>query len=92
GAYGAAYLSIAAPSHRVLALRGTALAPMAPRVLAAFSKLREIRTAAGPADLAALVPEIRLVESVVRLPRALADELQAARALAEGGARRRFAL
>ena len=93
GAYGAAYLSIAAPSHRVLALRGTAVAPMAPRVLAAFTKLRAIRTAAAsPSDLAALVPDIRLVDSVVRLPRALADELHAARALAEAGVRRRFAL
>lgn len=86
GAYGAAYLSIAAPSHRVLALRGTAVAPMAPRVLAAFSALSEIRAAAAsPGDLAALVPNIRLVDSVVRLPRALADELRAARSLAEPG-------
>jgi acetyl-CoA carboxylase carboxyltransferase component len=86
GAYGAAYLSIAAPSHRVLALRGTAVAPMAPRVLAAFTALREIRAAAeSPGDLAALVPDIRLVDSVVRLPRALADELRAAQALAEPG-------
>jgi len=93
GAYGAAYLSIAAPSHRVLALRGTAVAPMAPRVLAAFSKLREIRTAAeSPQDLAALVPNIRLVESVVRLPRALSEELRAVEAAGERGARQRFAL
>lgn len=80
GAYGAAYLSLAAPSHRVLAIRGTTVAPMAPRVLAAFRRLRGIREAAEtPDDLARLIPSIRIVESVMRLPRALADELAAAR-------------
>ncbi|MDX2170815.1 MAG: biotin-independent malonate decarboxylase subunit gamma [Deltaproteobacteria bacterium] len=84
GADGAADRAIAAPSQRVLARRGTAVAPMAPRVLAAFTALREIRaTAASSDDLAALVPNVRLVDSVVRLPRALADELRAAQALAE---------
>lgn len=78
GAYGAAYLSLAAPSHRILALRGTTVAPMAPRVLAAFSRLRGMRQAAEtPSDLAELIPEIRMVESVIRLPRALREELDA---------------
>ncbi len=93
GAYGAAYLAIAAPSHRVLAIQGTTVAPMAPRVLAAFQELREVRgTAVAPDDLAALIPEIRIVESVVHLPRALGDELARARAEVTGGRPRRFAL
>lgn len=80
GAYGAAYLAIAAPSHRVLAIQGTTVAPMAPRVLATFRELREIRDAAhAPDDLAAMIPDIRIVESVVRLPRALGEEFTAAR-------------
>jgi len=80
GAYGAAYLALAAPSHRILALRGTAIAPMAPRVLDAFQRLRGIRAAPDtPPDLARMFPEIRIVESVVRLPRALRDELSIAR-------------
>jgi acetyl-CoA carboxylase alpha subunit len=80
GAYGAAYLALAAPSHRILAIRGTAVAPMAPRVLAAFQRLRGIRAAADtPPDLARMIPEIRIVESVVRLPRVLAEELAVAR-------------
>ncbi len=75
GAYGAAYLSLAAPSHRILAIRGTTVAPMAPRVLAAFRALRGIRHAPEtPQDLAELIPEIRIVESVVRLPRVLHEE------------------
>jgi Malonate decarboxylase gamma subunit/Carboxyl transferase domain len=81
GAYGAAYLSFAAPSHRVLAIRGTSVAPMAPRVLAAFQRLRGMREAADtPQDLATHIPEIRIVDSIVRLPAALGEELQAARA------------
>lgn len=85
GAYGAAYLTLAAPSHRVLAIRGTAVAPMAPRVLAAFQRLRGLREAAEtPADLARMIPEIRIVESIVRLPRVLGEELEvAARAAAQ---------
>jgi malonate decarboxylase beta subunit len=80
GAYGAAYLTLAAPSHRVLAIRGTAVAPMAPRVLAAFQRLRGVRDALDtPRDLAEMIPEIRIVDSVVRLPRALTDELAIAR-------------
>jgi acetyl-CoA carboxylase beta subunit len=80
GAYGAAYLVLAAPSHRILAIRGTAIAPMAPRVLAAFQRLRGTRAALEtPADLAALIPEIRIVDSVVRLPRVLSEELERAR-------------
>ena len=79
GAYGAAYLALAAPSHRVLAIRGTTVAPMAPRVLAAFQRLRGIRhDEQTPEDLSRHVPEIRIVESVVRLPRVLGEELQAA--------------
>lgn len=80
GAYGAAYLSLAAPSHRILAIRGTTVAPMAPRVLAAFQRLRGIRNDPDtPQDLAHLIPEIRIVENVVRLPRALNEEWTAAR-------------
>jgi hypothetical protein len=83
GAYGAAYLALAAPSHRVLAIRGTAVAPMAPRVLAAFQQLRGVRAApATPPDLSRLIPELRMVESVVRLPRVLDEELAIARAAA----------
>jgi acetyl-CoA carboxylase alpha subunit len=84
GAYGAAYLALAAPSDRILALRGTAIAPMAPRVLAAFQRLRGIRAASDtPPDLARMFPDIRIVESVVRLPRALADELAIARRITQ---------
>jgi malonate decarboxylase beta subunit len=80
GAYGAAYLSLAAPSHRILAIRGTTVAPMAPRVLAAFQRLRGIRNDPDtPQNLAHLIPEIRIVESVVRLPRALNEEWAIAR-------------
>jgi Malonate decarboxylase gamma subunit/Carboxyl transferase domain len=94
GAYGAAYLTLAAPSHRILAMRGTTVAPMAPRVLAAFQRLRGLREAAEtPADLAAMIPEIHVVESVVRLPRALGDQLAAARQAAAGERHRaRFTL
>jgi hypothetical protein len=80
GAYGAAFLSLAAPSHRIIAIRGTSIAPMTPRVLAAFQRLRGVREAAEtPQDLAKLIPEIRILESVVRLPHALAEEIDAAR-------------
>lgn len=79
GAYGAAYLTLAAPCHRVLAIRGTTVAPMAPRVLATFRRLREVRhDDHTPDDLARHIPEIRIVESVVRLPRTLVEELGAA--------------
>jgi len=85
GAYGAAYLSIAAPSHRILAIQGTTVAPMAPRVLATFRRLRALHEAAQTGgDLAALIPEIRIVESVVRLPRALGEEFAAVRRSGEG--------
>ena len=88
GAYGAAYLTLAAPSHRVLAIRGTTVAPMAPRVLATFQRLRGVRhDEHTPEDLARHIPEIRIVESVVRLPRVLADELALAVAAARGGKR-----
>jgi malonate decarboxylase beta subunit len=94
GAYGAAYLALAAPSHRILAIRGTTVAPMAPRVLAAFQRLHGMRAAATtPPDLARMIPEIRIVESVVRLPRALADELAiATRAASAIPQMRRFAV
>lgn len=77
GAYGAAYLALAAPSHRILALRGTSIAPMAPELLHAFESLRGRKpdtTAKG--QIADLVPQIRIVESIIRLPRALREELQ----------------
>jgi len=76
GTYGAAYLALAAPSHRILAMRGTSVAPMAPQVLRAFQALRGSKR--GPDErtqLAELVPEIRIVESVIRLPRVLGEEL-----------------
>lgn len=93
GAYGAAYLSIAAPSHRILAMQGTTVAPMAPRVLATFRELRQLHEAAADGDdLAALIPGIRIVESVVRLPRALGDELNALRAADRDPLRRRLAV
>jgi malonate decarboxylase beta subunit len=76
GTYGAAYLALAAPSHRVLAMRGTSIAPMAPEVLRAFQTLRGPKAGPEPtAQLAELIPEIRIVESVIRLPRALRDEM-----------------
>ena len=79
-AYGAAYLSLAAPSHRILAIRGTTVAPMAPRVLAAFRRLRGLRHDPDtPQNLAELIPEIRIVESIIRLPRVLTEELNAVR-------------
>ncbi len=80
GVYGAAYVALAAPCHRILALRGTAVAPMAPRLLATFRRLRSLRLdPETPADLGELLPEVRMVESAVRLPRALRAELDAAR-------------
>ena len=76
GTYGAAYLALAAPSHRILATRGTAIAPMAPHVLAAFQALRGRKSGQEPeAQLAELIPDIRIVESVIRLPRVLREEL-----------------
>jgi malonate decarboxylase beta subunit len=76
GTYGAAYLALAAPSHRILAMRGTSIAPMAPAVLRAFQALRA-RAAApeAPMPLAELIPDIRIVDSVIRLPRVLREEL-----------------
>jgi malonate decarboxylase beta subunit len=76
GTYGAAYLALAAPSHRILAMRGTSVAPMAPQVLQAFEALRGRKTGhAAEPSLAELIPDIRIVESVIRLPRALREEL-----------------
>ncbi len=76
GTYGAAYLALAAPSHRILAMRGTSVAPMAPEVLRAFETLRGRKAAPGDAaHLAELIPDIRIVESVIRLPRVLREEL-----------------
>jgi len=76
GTYGAAYLALAAPSHRILAMRGTSVAPMAPRVLKAFQQLRGTKAGQeAETQLAELIPEIRMVESVIRLPRVLREEL-----------------
>lgn len=78
GTYGAAYLAFAAPSHRVLAMQGTSVAPMAPDVLAAFQDLRGRKPGHDPqAHLAAQIPAVRIVESVIRLPRVLRQELAA---------------
>jgi malonate decarboxylase beta subunit len=74
GTYGAAYLALAAPSHRILAMRGTSVAPMAPEVLRAFETLRGRKLGQG-AQLAELIPDIRTVDSVIRLPRVLREEL-----------------
>jgi malonate decarboxylase beta subunit len=74
--YGAAYLALAAPSHRILALRGTSVAPMAPQVLRAFQALRGHKPGhEAERQLADLIPEVRVVESVIRLPRVLMEEL-----------------
>jgi len=74
GAYGAAYLTLAAPSHRILAIRGTSVAPMAPKVLASFRRLKGLREGVERAsDLAELIPDITIVNSIVRLPRALQE-------------------
>lgn len=79
GTYGAAYLAFAAPSQRVLAMQGTSVAPMAPDVLAAFQELRGRGTEhAADAHLAELIPDVRIVESIIRLPRILREELKAA--------------
>jgi len=76
GTYGAAYLALAAPSHRILAMRGTSVAPMAPEVLRAFEALRGHKaTQRGGAQLAELIPDVRIVEGVIRLPRVLREEL-----------------
>jgi len=54
-------------------------------VLATFRRLRALHDAAQTGgDLAALIPEIRIVESVVRLPRALGEEFAAVRRSGEG--------
>lgn len=86
GTYGAAYLALAAPSHRILAMRGTSVAPMAPAVLRAFQTLRgRAPSTHAPAQLAELIPEIHIVDSVIRLPRLLRDELvQLRRGVCEG--------
>jgi malonate decarboxylase beta subunit len=75
GTYGAAYLTLAAPSHRILAMRGTSVAPMAPRVFEAFQKLRGRTGDVVEPQLAELIPEVRSVQSVIRLPRVLREEL-----------------
>jgi malonate decarboxylase beta subunit len=76
GTYGAAYLALAAPSHRILAMRGTSVAPMSPQVLRAFQALRGRKAGQeAEAQLAELIPDIRMVESVIRLPRILREEL-----------------
>ena len=76
GTYGAAYLSLAAPSHRILALRGTSVAPMAPQVLRAFQALKGHKPGHdAETQLAELIPDVRIVESVIRLPRVLMEEL-----------------
>jgi malonate decarboxylase beta subunit len=78
GTYGAAYLALAAPSHRILAIRGTSVAPMAPQVLRAFQALRGRKAGQETsAQLAELIPDIRMVDSVIRLPRVLGEELTA---------------
>jgi acetyl-CoA carboxylase beta subunit len=84
GTYGAAYLALAAPSHRILAMRGTSVAPMAPEVLRAFEALRGHKaTRHHGAQLAELIPDIRIVDSIIRLPRVLREELQQLRAQGE---------
>ncbi|MFQ5665932.1 MAG: biotin-independent malonate decarboxylase subunit gamma [Candidatus Binatia bacterium] len=76
GTYGAAYLALVAPSHRILAMRGTSVAPMAPAVLDAFEALRGRKAGLETeAQLAELIPDIRMVENVIRLPHALQREL-----------------
>lgn len=76
GTYGAVYLALAAPSHRILALQGTTVAPMAPRVLRAFQGLKGATDTGDAAhQLAALIPEVHSVASVIRLPRVLQAEL-----------------
>lgn len=76
GTYGAAYFALAAPSHRILAMQGTSVAPMAPEVLRAFRELRG-KEPEHVADehLAEHIPDVRIVESVIRLPRVLREEL-----------------
>ncbi|HEX7406468.1 MAG TPA: biotin-independent malonate decarboxylase subunit gamma [Candidatus Binatia bacterium] len=84
GTYGAAYLALAAPSHRILAMRGTSVAPLAPQVLQAFEALRGRKTVQREgAQLAELIPDIRMVESIIRLPRVLREELTKLTAPAE---------
>jgi len=76
GTYGAAYLALAAPSHRIFAMRGTSVAPMSPQVLRAFQSLRGQKPGhEAETQLAELIPEIRIVESIIRLPRVLGEEL-----------------
>lgn len=76
GTYGAAYLALAAPSRRILAIRGTKVAPMAPAVLKAFQSFRRA-TSFPPTEqaLAERIPEVEIVESIVRLPRVLKEVL-----------------
>jgi malonate decarboxylase beta subunit len=81
GTYGAAYLALAAPSHRILALRGTSIAPMAPHVLQAFQALHGFKSGQeAEMQLAELIPGIRMVDNVIRLPRVLREELADLRA------------
>jgi hypothetical protein len=75
GTYGAAFLAFAAPSHRVLAIRGTKIAPMAPELLRAFQRLKGKKDESEK-NLAELIPEVKVVESVLRLPRALQEEIR----------------
>ena len=78
GTYGAAYFALAAPSHRILAMQGTSVAPMAPEVLRAFQELRgKSPEYHADAHLAERIPDVRIVESVIRLPRVLREELEA---------------
>ncbi|GIW43055.1 MAG: hypothetical protein KatS3mg077_0337 [Candidatus Binatia bacterium] len=78
GTYGAAYLALAAPSHRIFAIRGTKVAPMAPAVLRAFhaskGKVSADKLEQEPAEW---IPEVVPVESVVRLPRVLRAAIHA---------------
>jgi hypothetical protein len=61
---------------------------MAPEVLRAFQSLRGRKAGQEPeAQLAELIPEIRIVESVIRLPRALREEMSTL--LDEAGAQAR---
>ncbi len=85
GTYGAAFLAFAAPSQRILAIRGTKVAPMAPELLRAFQRLKGKKEDREGSNLAELIPEVRVVESVLRLPRALQEEVQRLEASAPVG-------
>ncbi len=81
GTYGAAYLALAAPSRRIFAIRGTKVAPMAPAVLKAFQSLKGMgHPPSLEQALAERIPEVRIVDSIVRLPRALKEALTEDRA------------